>query len=143
MADKPIRATTAGLDAELTPQRDGTWTIVLTDDQGTEVFRKAGYSNDQSAKSGAYQWVKKYYQEEAQEVLIPPEPAPEPVKPKRASPHTQKAPTSAHLSKLLNLRADKNEEQAIELRRKADHLETEAKRLREAADTLGLSDGQT
>jgi hypothetical protein len=44
---------------------------------------------------------------------------------------------------LLNLRADKNEEQAIALRTKADALETEAKRLREAADTLaGGPDGQ-
>jgi hypothetical protein len=135
MADKPIQTVTAGLDAELTQSRDGTWTIVLRDDQETEVYRKAGYANSDSAKSGGYQWVKKHYQEEAQEVPAPPSPPPQ--KAKRTSPHTRKTPTAAHLSRLMNLRADSNEEKAIALRTEADALETEAKRLREAADTLG------
>lgn len=141
VADKPIQTVTAGLDAELTQASDGTWTIVLVDDQGTEVYRKGGYRNENSAKSGAYQWARKHYRVEAEEVPVEPEPPVQ--KPKRASPHTKKAPTPAHLSRLLNLRADSNEQQAIELRTKADRLETEAKRLREAADTLGGSGGQT
>ena len=145
MADKPIQTTTAGLDAELTQSRDGTWSIVLRDDHQTEVYRKGGYANQQSAKSGAYQWARKYYQvevEETPELPVLPEPAPKRT-PKRASPHTKKVPTSAHLSKLLNLRADGNEERAIALRIEADALEMEAKRLREAADTLGGPGAQT
>lgn len=143
MADKPIQTTTAGLDAELTQARDGTWSIVLRDDQGTEVYNNAGLANERSAKSSAYQWVRKYYQSEAEEAVeVPEEPViPEPAPKKRASPHTKKAPSSAHLSRLLNLRADSNEEKAIALRTQADALETEAKRLREAADTLGLTHG--
>jgi hypothetical protein len=143
VADKPIQTTTAGLDAELTQASDGTWSIVLRDDQGTEVYNNTGLANQRSAKSSAYQWARKYYQVEAVEVpeeLVIPEPAPK-KKPKRASPHTKKAPSSAHLSKLLNIRADHNEEKAIALRTQADALETEAKRLREAADTLGLTHG--
>jgi hypothetical protein len=140
VADKPTRTTTAGLDAELTESRDGTWTIVLRDDQATEVHRKAGYKDPRSAQAAAYQWVRRHYQVEAKEVLGLPEP-PAKKKPKRASPHTRKLPSSAHLSRLLLLRADGNEEQAIQLRTKADALEAEAKRLREVADALGDSDG--
>lgn len=143
VAENLIQTTTAGLDAELTQSSDETWTIVLTDDQGTEVYRRDGYANNRSAKSGAYQWVRRHYQVEAEEAVeVPEEPViPEPAPKKRAAPHTKKAPSSAHLSKLLNLRADRNEEKAIALRTQADQLETEAKRLREAADTLGLADG--
>jgi len=142
VADEPIQTTTAGLDAELTQSSDGTWNIVLVDDQGTEVYRKDGYANSRSARSGAYQWVRKHYQVETEENPEVSEPAPK--KPaKRASPHTKKVPTSAHLSRLMNLRADGNEERAIALRAEADALEMEAKRLREAADTLGDSGGQT
>lgn len=131
----PSAVTRAGLDATLTQDSKGKWHVVLVDDSGAEVFTGGPYSSDGSAKASASQWVRKHYQVEAEEV-----PAPVP-KEKRASPFTGKAPSASHLLRLLNLRADRNESQAIELRAKADALEMEAKHLREAADTLGGSSG--
>jgi hypothetical protein len=128
----------AGLDASLSQDTRGKWHVVLKDDLGTEVFSGGPYKSDTSAKAAAGQWVQRHYQVETEEVSARPQP-----KRKRAAPFTGKAPSASHLNKLLNLRADRNEEQAIALRTKADALETEAKRLREAADTLGGSDGQS
>jgi hypothetical protein len=132
----PSAVTRAGLDATLTQDSKGKWHVVLRDDSGAEVFSGGPYSSDVSAKASAGQWVRKHYQVEAEEVPARPQP-----KKKRASPFTGKAPSAGHLTRLLNLRADRNESQAIELRAKADALEMEAKRLREAADTLGGSGG--
>jgi hypothetical protein len=137
----PGVVTRAGLDASLSQDSRGIWHVVLKDDSGAEVFSGGPYKSDASAKAAAGQWVQRHYQVETQEVSAP-EPRPQPKK-KRAAPFTGKAPSASHLNRLLNLRADKNEEQAIALRTKADALETEAKRLREAADTLaGGPDGQ-
>jgi len=129
----------AGLDASLSQDSRAKWHVVLKDDSGAEVFSGGPYKSDTSAKAAAGQWVQRHYQVETQEVPAP-EPRPQP-KEKRASPFPGKAPSASHLNRLLNLRADRNEEQAIELRAKAEHLEMEAKRLREAADTLGGSSG--
>jgi hypothetical protein len=136
----PSIVTRAGLDASLSQDARGKWHVVLKDDSGAEVFSGGPYKSDTSAKAAAGQWVQRHYQVETEEVPAP-EPRPQPKK-KRASPFTGKAPSASHLNRLLNLRADKNEERAIALRTEADALETEAKRLREAADTLGGSGGQ-
>jgi len=132
----------AGLDASLSQDSRAKWHVVLKDDSGAEVFSGGPYKSDTSAKAAAGQWVQRHYQVETQEVPAP-EPRPK-SKPKRAAPYTGKAPSASHLNRLLNLRADRNEEKALALRTEADALETEAKRLREAADTLaGGPDGQT
>lgn len=131
MTGRPSTASRAGLDAKLTHARDGTWTIVLVDDQGTEVFRKAGYKTEESAKGGASYWVQKNYQVETRD--SPPK--------KRASPNTKKAPTAARLNRLL-IRADDNRKRATELMAEAQRLTEEAERLSEAADALGGSNGQ-
>lgn len=136
VANRPIQTVTAGLDAELTQDSHGDWTIALADDEGTEVYRKAGYANQRSAKSGAYQWARKHYQVEAEEPETWTEiPVPEAPKGKSLG------PTSATLPSLMRARAAHNEQQVITLRTQAAELEMEAKRLREAADTLEGPDG--
>jgi hypothetical protein len=132
MAGRPSAVTQAGLDAQLTQKGDGKWQIVLTDDEGTEVFSRV-YTTSHIAKQSARDWVRRNYQVTTQETEARPR--------KRASPYSAKAPSASHLTRLLNLRADRNESQAIELRATAERLETEAKRLREAADTLEQTDG--
>lgn len=127
VADPP----TDTLSAELTQEGDGTWTISLTEAQGTEVFRKGGYKNPKSAKGGAYFWVQKHYAPAAQEQ------GPDARPPKRAAPFTNRPPSPAYLSKLLELRARSNEEKASQLRAEADRLDREAQSLREATNIIG------
>jgi hypothetical protein len=56
MAGRPSAVTQAGLDAQLTQKGDGKWQIVLTDDEGTEVFSRA-YTTSHIAKQSARDWV--------------------------------------------------------------------------------------
>jgi hypothetical protein len=130
------RASEAGLDASLEKQKDGKWRIRLVDANGTEVFNKTA-STSQSARSIARQWVVDNYDLEAtQETQAKPSP---PRKPK----HRSLGPAPSNLVAVMRARADDNEEKAVQYRTQADHLEMEAKRLREAAQALEGPDGHT
>jgi hypothetical protein len=126
----------AGLDVDLTQHRNGKWQIVLKDSQGSVVYDKI-YGTEWTAKDKARRWVREHYETDTQET----EPEPVPVRSKQKG--SSLGPTPSNLVTVMRARADDNEEKAITLRAQAGHLETEAKRLREAADTLGGPDGQS
>jgi len=132
MAGRPSEVTRAGLDAKLTQLRDKSWQIVLTDDEGTEVFNRT-YTTEKLAKVNARLCVRTNYQVATQEA---------PRAPKQRKPRSL-GPAPSHLVQMMRDRADDNEEKAIGARAQADALEAEAKRLREAADSLEGPDGQT
>lgn len=132
MAGRPSAVSRAGLDAKITQLRDQSWRIVLTDDEGTEVFNRT-YSSEKLAKDNARHWAQANYQVATQEA---------PRTPKQRK-YRSLGPAPSHLVQMMRQRADDNEEKAIGARAQADALEAEAKRLRQAADSLEGPDGQT
>jgi hypothetical protein len=129
------RAEKAGLDVSLVQEKSGRWRIRLTDGQGVEVYNR-DFGTKGSAHTAARQWVVDTYQVDVQET--------EPIQPPKGKQKgSSLGPTPSNLVTVMRARADDNEEKAIALRAQAGYLETEAKRLREAADTLGGPDGHT
>jgi hypothetical protein len=129
-AGRPSLADRAGLDVKLTDRPDGRVDVTLTDDSGEVIFTN-DYANAESARVQIRKWVQEHYQVDTQEVS----------KPKPPKPRVRTlGPQPSHLVQMMRDRADDNEEQAIERRQEADALETEAKRLRAAADALAGPD---
>jgi hypothetical protein len=135
LAARPSAASKAGLDAVLTQLGDGNWRIVLRDDEGTDVYSGV-YPNKETARTMARRWVLNNYNVETEEVDRP-KSAPKHKRPRSLG------PAPSHLVQMMRDRADDNEEKAIGARAQADALEAEAKRLREAADSLEGPDVQT
>ena len=127
-------ASRAGLDVKLGQLSSGDWRIVLTDDTGSVVYDRT-LGTEQSAKTAAREWVRQNYQVETEE-------APRAKPAAKHKPRTL-GPSPTHLIQMMRDRADDNEEKAIGARAQADALEAEAKRLREAADSLEGPDGQS
>jgi len=132
---RPSAVAKAGLDVNLREQEDGSWSIVLTDDTGTVVFDRT-YTTKKIAQQQARKWVQEAYQTDISEQTSPPRPK-QTRSPRRNS--------IENLAAMLLDRADRSEEEAVEMRIQADRLEVEAKRLRGAAETLGdgLDAGQS
>lgn len=127
-------ASKAGLDVKLGQLSSGDWRIVLTDDSGTVVYDRT-LSTEAGARTSARTWVQKNYQVETEE-------APR-AKPASKSKPRALGPAPSLLVEMMRDRADDNEERSVGLRAQADALEAEAKRLREAADSLEGPDGQS
>lgn len=129
MAGRPSAVSSAGLDATLEEQPDGRWHLRLVDDSGTVVFENI-YVSAKSARDSARVWVKGNYNVETTEA------------PRRPKPKTQAlGPGPDQLVKMMRARAQDNKNRAIGLRAEADRLETEAKRLAQAADSLADDNG--
>ena len=134
MVGRASAASKAGLDVKLGQLSDGKWRVVLTDDSGAVVYDRT-HNTEIMAKQRSREWVQENYQVETEE-------AP---RPKTAGKHKPRTlgPSPVHLVQMMRDRADDNEEKAIGARAQADALEAEAKRLREAADSLEGPDGQS
>lgn len=118
----PSRVPKAGLEVEFEQDsEDGTWGYRLTDPTGHVVHSRYGYNNASGVSQAVNSWIRDRYKPErkpTQQALV-------------------MGPGTSALQRQLVARADDNEGQAIRLREQADRLETEAKKLRAAADVLG------
>lgn len=131
-------ASKAGLDAEVTQEQDGTWTAVLSDDQGRQVYESKGHVTQRATAAAVRKWVSATYLMETEEAK------PKPTYAKKRRPYSSRPPTgppplgpgASGLVEMMQHRANDNEAQAVSLRIQADGLEAEAKRLRAAAETL-------
>jgi hypothetical protein len=117
----PSRVPKAGLEVEYEQADDGSWGYRLTDPTGHVVHSRSGYGNAAGVSQAVNSWIRDRYKpdrKQAQQALV-------------------MGPGTSALQRQLVARADDNEGQAIRLREQADRLETEAKKLRAAADVLG------
>lgn len=119
-------ASRVGLSVELKPAPDGQFSIKATDDRGTVVFARDGYSTAQTARENLRRWVESNYAVETSERRSGPKPKP---------PAKSENEVSG-MASMLSGRADRLESQIADLRIRADSLEMQAKRLRAAADVL-------
>jgi hypothetical protein len=115
----------AGLDVVLTKEPSGTWHAAARHN-GREVFSKAGYKTDASARGGVSYWFQHHYRKEMlRQDLTPP----------------VADGSAAGLGRSIREKANAAEAESVVLRTRADKLEADAKRMHAAADLLEDPDG--
>jgi hypothetical protein len=120
----PSRVPKSGLEVQFEQDsEDQTWGYRLTDPaSGHVVHSRYGYGNASGVSQAVNSWIRDRYK---------------PDRKQGGPPALVMGPGTSALQRQLVARADDNEGQAIRLREQADRLETEAKKLRAAADVLG------